>query len=275
MIKIVNNLTYSENGLEEAKNILVEINGFNAWFNDFHVLKDVCIGFREKRINCIIGPSGSGKSTLIRSINRINDDVDGFLYQGDIHFNGDIHGRSIYHKDVDVNRLRTKVGMVFQKPCVFPKSIYENALFGVKHLKKLSKHEKFQIVEENLNAVSLWKEVSNRLHEKATTLSIGQQQRLCIARTLAVKPTVILLDEPTSSLDPVSTYAIEKLMLQLKEYYTIVFITHNIVQAKRIADYLVFMCEGQVIEEGTKEKLFSNPDKQQTRDYLSNEYCEC
>ncbi|ODS31355.1 MAG: ABC-type phosphate transport system ATPase component [Candidatus Scalindua rubra] len=275
MIKIVNKLTYPEKELEESENIIIGIKDFNAWFNDFHVLKDVCVGFREKSINCIIGPSGSGKSTLIRSINRINDDVDGFIHQGDVLFNGHIHGRSIYHKDVDVNHLRTKVGMVFQKPCVFPKSIYENALLGVKYLKKLSKHEKLRIVEENLNAVSLWKEVSNRLHEKATTLSIGQQQRLCIARTLAVKPTVILLDEPTSSLDPVSTYAIEKLMLQLKEQYTIIFITHNIVQAKRIADYLVFMCEGQVIEEGTKEKLFSNPDKQQTKDYLSNEYCEC
>lgn len=275
MIKIVNKLTYSERELEESEDISIEINGFNAWFNDFHVLKDICIGFREKSINCIIGPSGSGKSTLIRSINRINDDVDGFVHHGDIHFNGYVRGRSIYHKDVDANHLRTNIGMVFQKPCVFPKSIYENALFGVKYLKKLSKHEKLEIVEKNLKAVSLWKEVSNRLHEKATTLSIGQQQRLCIARTLAVAPTVILLDEPTSSLDPVSTYAIEKLMLQLKEHYTIIFITHNIVQAKRIADYLVFMCEGQVIEEGTKDKLFSNPGRQQTRDYLSNEFCEC
>ncbi|MFQ5685259.1 MAG: phosphate ABC transporter ATP-binding protein [Candidatus Scalindua sp.] len=275
MIKIVNKLRYSEKVFEEPENIIVEIKDFNAWFNDFHVLKDVCVGFRGNSINCIIGPSGSGKSTLIRSINRINDDVDGFIHQGGVFFNGHIPGRSIYHKDVDVNHLRTKVGMVFQKPCVFPKSVYENALLGVKYLKKLSKHEKLKIIEENLHAVSLWKEVSNRLHEKATTLSIGQQQRLCIARTLAVKPTVILLDEPTSSLDPVSTYAIEKLMLQLKEYYTIIFITHNIVQAKRIADYLVFMCEGQVIEVGTKEKLFTNPDKQQTKDYLSNEYCEC
>lgn len=275
MIRIANKLTYFEKGLEESENIVVEIKGFNAWFNDFHVLKDVCAGFREKSINCIIGPSGSGKSTLIRSINRINDDVDGFLYEGDVLFNGYNHGRSVYHKDVDVNHLRTKVGMVFQKPCVFPKSIYENALLGVKYLRKLSKREKLQIVEENLSAVSLWKEVSARLHEKATTLSIGQQQRLCIARTLAVKPTVILLDEPTSSLDPVSTYAIEKLMLRLKEKYTIIFITHNIVQAKRIADYLVFMCEGQVIEEGTREKMFASPDKRQTKDYLSGEYCEC
>ncbi|MCR4289345.1 MAG: phosphate ABC transporter ATP-binding protein [Candidatus Scalindua sp.] len=275
MIKIVNKFTCPEQELEEPENILVEIKNFNVWFNDFHVLKDICVRFREKSINCIIGPSGSGKSTLIRSVNRINDDIDGFIHHGDVHFNGYTRGRSIYHKDIDVNNLRTKVGMVFQKPCVFPKSIYENTLLGVKYLKKHSKQEKLQIVEENLNAVSLWKEVSSRLHEKATTLSIGQQQRLCIARTLAVKPTVILLDEPTSSLDPVSTYAIEKLMLQLKEQYTIIFITHNIVQAKRIADYLVFMCEGQVIEEGTKEKLFSNPDKQQTKDYLSNEYCEC
>lgn len=255
---------------------VIEIGNFNVWFNDIHILRDLNVRFRENQITCIIGPSGSGKSTLIRSINRINDDIEGFAYKGEIILNnGHISVQNIYHNGTDVNFLRTQVGMVFQKPCVFPKSIYENVLFGIKYLKKLSRQEKQQIVEENLKAVSLWKEVSNRLHDKAATLSIGQQQRLCIARTLAVKPSVILLDEPTSSLDPISTYAIENLMLQLKRQYTIIFVTHNIVQAKRIADYIVFICEGRIIEHGTKEKLFSNPDEQQTVDYLSNEYCEC
>jgi len=262
--------------VDRIESPVIEIGKFNVWFNGIHILRDFNMRFRENQITCIIGPSGSGKSTLIRSINRINDDVEGFACQGDIILNnGHINGQDIYHNGTDVNLLRTQVGMVFQKPCVFPKSIYENVLFGIKYLKRLSKQEKQQIVEENLKAVSLWEEVSNRLHDRAITLSIGQQQRLCIARSLAVKPSIILLDEPTSSLDPISSYAIENLMLQLKKQYTIIFVTHNIFQAKRIADYLVFMCEGQVIEEGTKEKLFSNPDKQQTGDYLSNEYCEC
>lgn len=269
-------MTESTKLLERMERPAIEIDHFNVWFNGLHILKDFHIRFRKKQITCIIGPSGSGKSTFIRSINRINDEVDGFSHQGNIVFNnGQSNGENVYHNGTDVNFLRARVGMVFQKPCVFPKSIYENVLFGIKYLKKLSKHERQQIVEENLRAVLLWEEVSDRLHEKAVNLSIGQQQRLCIARSLAVKPSVILLDEPTSSLDHISAYAIESLMLQLKNQYTIIFVTHNIVQAKRIADHVVFICDGKVIEHGPKEKLFSNPDKQQTRDYLSNEYCEC
>lgn len=260
---------------ENSGNSVIEMNHFHVWFNNSHILKDFHIQFQEKQISCIIGPSGSGKSTMIRSINRINDDIDGFTYQGNILFHGHLHSHTIYQNGTDVNHLRTQIGMVFQKPCVFPRSIYENVLFGIKHTKKLSKQKKQQIIEENLRAVSLWDEVSYRLQEKASTLSIGQQQRLCIARTLAVKPTVILLDEPTSSLDPISTYAVENLLLRLKEHYTILFVTHNILQAKRIADYIVFVCDGKIIEHGPKEKLFSHPEKRQTKDYLNTEYCEC
>ena len=165
--------------------------------------------------------------------------------------------------------------MVFQKPCIFPRSIRDNVLFGVQHVRKLSRQAKAQIVEDNLRAVALWKEVCHRLGDRADTLSIGQQQRLCIARTLALNPEVIVLAEPTSSLDPVSTRAIEALMLKLKNDYTLVFVTHDILQARRISDHLVFVCDGKIIEQGSRAKLFDNPEKQQTREYLLDEYCDC
>ncbi|RMF69846.1 MAG: phosphate ABC transporter ATP-binding protein, partial [Calditrichaeota bacterium] len=235
------------------------------------VLREIELTLREFQVNCIVGPSGSGKSTLIRSINRMNDEVEGYVCKGAIRVNG----RNILSRSENVARLRTEVGMVFQKPCVFPKSIAENVLFGLQHLRKLSKHERLEVVEENLKAASLWREVRHRLNDPASSLSMGQQQRLCIARTLAVKPKIILLDEPTSSLDPVSTRAIESLMLELKKNYTIVFVTHNIQQARRIADYLIFLCNGQIIEQGPKERLFLHPEKEQTRKYLNEEYCDC
>jgi phosphate transport system ATP-binding protein len=165
--------------------------------------------------------------------------------------------------------------MVFQKPCVFPNSIRENVLFGLQFNRTLSVQQRQVIMEEKQKAVGLWDEVVQRLDSPAKELSLGQQQRLCIARTLVVDPQVLLLDEPTSSLDPVSNRAIEDLMLQLKDCYTIIFVTHNILQAKRIADHLIFMCDGKVIEQGDKEQLFNNPDKKQTWDYLNNEYCYC
>jgi len=236
-----------------------------------HILKNIGIHIPENQITCIIGPSGSGKSSLIRSINRMNDGVEGMEVGGDI----SVGGTSVLGSKVDTAQLREKVGMVFQKPCVFPKSISENVLFGIKHIKKLSKREKLEIVEENLQAVSLWKEVAHRLSDKAASLSIGQQQRLCIARTLAVRPEVILLDEPTSSLDPVSTRAIEEMMSKLKEKFTIVFVTHNIGQAKRIADHLVFVCDGQVIEQGRADEMFKHPAHPQTKAYLNDEFCAC
>lgn len=250
---------------------VIEAKHFHVWFGEHHILQDISVRFCSNRINCIVGPSGGGKSTLIRSINRLNDEVEGAVLEGEISFDG----KNVYDRDVDETQLRKKIGMVFQKPCIFPKSIRDNVLFGIQHLRKISKQEKARIVEDNLRAVSLWKEVCHRLGDRADTLSIGQQQRLCIARTLALNPEVLMLDEPTSSLDPVSTRAIEELMLQLKAEYTLIFVTHDILQAKRISDHLVFVCNGKIIEQGTKDKLFDHPDQQQTWEYLHEEYCDC
>ncbi len=249
----------------------MSVSDFHVWIKEAHILNNIQLNFPENQITCIVGPSGSGKSTLIRSLNRINDDVQGLTTKGKVLFDG----QDIYNKSVDVAELRSEVGMVFQKPCIFPKSISENVVFGVQQQKKLSKADKEQIVEESLKEVALWDEVSMRLNDKASTLSIGQQQRLCIARTLALKPKVILLDEPTSSLDPVSTRAIEDMMLKLKEHYTLVFVTHNIQQAKRIADNLVFVCDGKVIEQGQASRMFYQPTSSKTAAYLNTEYCEC
>lgn len=243
----------------------------NVWINETHILDSINLSIPKNEILCIIGPSGSGKSTLIRSLNRINDDVEGINVQGLIQFKN----HDVYATEQDIALLRSKIGMVFQKPCVFPLSIAENVLFGIQRQKQLSKVERLKIVEENLKAVSLWKEVSHRLYDPATSLSIGQQQRLCIARTLAVKPEIILMDEPTSSLDPVSVRAIEETILNLKKEFTIVFVTHNIQQAERVADRLAFLCDGKIIEQGPVNKMFKNPDNPQTREYLKNEFCDC
>lgn len=250
---------------------VLNITGFNVSINKTNILKDINLKVPKNQITCIIGPSGSGKSTLIRSINRINDDVLGYEKQGNIQF----QNTSIFEKNIDVANLRKDIGMVFQKPCVFPKSIAENVLFGIQHSKKISKIEKSEIVEKQLKAAALWAEVSERLDERGNSLSIGQQQRLCIARTLAMEPKLILLDEPTSSLDPVSSRAIEEMMLDLKKHYTIVFVTHNIEQAKRIADRIVFMCEGEIIEQGTANDILKKAKHPKTRSYLVDEYCDC
>lgn len=250
---------------------IVTIRSLHIWFGKAHIIKNIHTHFLSKQINGIVGPSGSGKSTLIRSINRMNDEVTGHVREGAVYVNN----RDIYTADQNVVSLRTEVGMVFQKPSIFPMSIADNVLFGIRHHRKLSKHEQLQTVEDNLKAVSLWHEVRHRLDDRAGSLSIGQQQRLCIARTLAVKPSVILLDEPTSSLDPVSARAIEDLMVELKQNYTIILVTHNIQQANRIADQLTFLCDGQLIEQGSKERLFSNPQNEQTQKYLNEEFCDC
>lgn len=255
---------------EDCHTPCIEMQQFNAWFDKIQVLKNINLQFNLHQINCIIGPSGSGKSTLIRSTNRINDDIASFRHQGEIL----LKGVNILAEQ-DVTTIRKQFGMVFQKPCVFPNSIRENVLFGLQFDNTYSQQQRQTIMEDKLKAVALWNEVQQRIDSPATELSLGQQQRLCIARTLAVDPHVLLLDEPTSSLDPVSSRAIEDLMLQLKDRYTIIFVTHNILQAKRIADHLIFMCDSQVIEQGDKDQLFNNPVKQQTWDYLNNEYCYC
>jgi phosphate transport system ATP-binding protein len=264
--KIIENI--SENKIHQH---YISISNLNVSFGSQHILKNISLNFQKNKVNCIVGPSGGGKSTLLRSINRINNDDYNLIINGSILFNNE----EILIKNKDLTKLRKEIGMVFQSPCVFPKSIKENVLFGIENHSKLSQAEKDSIVEENLKAASLWDEVSTRLNESAKSLSIGQQQRLCIARTLAVKPKILLMDEPTSSLDPISTEAIEVLMNRLKAEYTIILVTHNISQVKRIADELYFICEGELIESGSKDVLFSNPKKEQTRTYLFNGTCNC
>ncbi len=247
------------------------VKNFSVRISNTLILKKLNLSIERNMIHCIMGPSGAGKSTLIRCFNRISDETDQLSTDGKIFYKG----QNIFGRSQDTSELRRNVGMVFQKPAVFPKSIRENVLMGVQYHKKLNRVEKLQLAEEKLKAVSLWNEVSHRLDEPARSLSAGQQQRLCLARTLAVEPDVILLDEPTSALDPVSAREVENLMLRLKNDYTIVFVTHNIQQAYRIADHVTFMCEGKIIESGTKDQIFSRPNHQQTKNYLNEDFCDC
>ncbi len=235
------------------------------------VLKNVSLNFDKGKVTSIIGPSGAGKSTLLRTLNRMNDHIPCFRLRGEVFFDDE----NIYNNGTKVPLLRQNVGMVFQKPCIFPKSIYDNVLFGVRHLCSGRKYEFPRIVEEMLKAVSLWEEVKDKLNRSALELSQGQQQRLSIARALAVEPRVLLMDEPTSSLDPTSTSAIEELVGRLSGNLTIVIVTHKLDQAKKIADDVVFICEGKLIEHGMSENVFSNPYQQQTKDYLRWHLCKC
>tara|TARA_A100000171_G_scaffold52535_1_gene71396 strand:+ start:15871 stop:16683 length:813 start_codon:yes stop_codon:yes gene_type:complete len=258
-------------GIEEEAEVSIKISNLNVFFGVNHILKDLSLDFQKNKVNCIIGPSGSGKSTLLRSINRINDGTEKLKVTGAVHFNE----KDILNGVTNLTQLRKDIGMVFQSPCVFPKSILENVIFGIQQHKKLTVSEKQDITEETLKAVSLWPEVMDRLKDSGQSLSIGQQQRLCIARTLATAPKVLLMDEPTSSLDPVTTRVIENLMERLKKRYTIVLVTHNIAQAKRISDQVFFMCNGQLIESGTNDMFFNTPKKEQTKSYLKDETCVC
>ena len=257
--------------IPEKMDMAINISNLNVSFGTNHVLKDISMNFVKNKVNCIIGPSGGGKSTLLRSLNRMNDDVEKITTTGTVNFNEN----NILNGVKDLTQLRKEIGMVFQSPCVFPKSIVENVLFGIQQHKKLTKSEKHSIAEENLKAVALWPEVHNRLKDSGTSLSIGQQQRLCIARALAIAPKVLLMDEPTSSLDPIATRSIENLMARLKEKYTVILVTHNIAQAKRISDHVFFICDGQLIESGASDTFFNNPKKPQTKSYLRDETCIC
>ena len=248
----------------------ISFDQLEAWYGSNCILSDITFDIPERAITCIVGPSGSGKSTLLRSLNRINEDTPKFSVTGDIR----IAERSITKDFPDVTELRRKVGMVFQRPCVFPCSISENVLFGVRD-KSLSQTDKRKILEEALKAASLWTEVSARLDDSAMSLSLGQQQRLCIARTLAMKPDVILLDEPTASVDPVSARAIESTIKALSDNYTILMVTHDIRQTRRIGDHVVFICDGQLIEAGAGEHMFSLKALKKTQAYLREEFCEC
>ncbi len=243
------------------------VSNMNLYYGDFHALKDIKMDIMANRITAFIGPSGCGKSTFIKSLNRMNDLVENCRITGSILLDGeDIYG------NIDVNLLRKRVGMVFQNPNPFPMSVYDNIAYGPRTHGIHSKAKLDEIVERSLRQAAIWDELKDRLKKSALGLSGGQQQRLCIARALAVEPEVILMDEPTSALDPISTSKIEDLILELKEKYTIVMVTHNMQQATRVSDYTVFFLLGEVIEMGETEKLFSMPKEKKTEDYITGRF---
>ena len=239
----------------------------NLWYTTNHALKDINIELPERQITALIGPSGCGKSTFLKSLNRMNDLVEGCRIEGEI----TLDGIDIY-KDMDVNILRKKVGMVFQKPNPFPMSIYDNIAYGPRIHGIKSKVALDEIVERSLRQAAIWDECKDRLKKSALGMSGGQQQRLCIARALAVEPDILLMDEPTSALDPISTSKIEDLAVELKEKYTIVMVTHNMQQAARIADKTAFFLLGEVIEFDETEKMFSTPTDKRTEDYITGRF---
>lgn len=251
-----------------AENIKLEVKNLNLYYDQKRALNNINLTIPEKKVTAFIGPSGCGKSTLLRCFNRMNDLVDSCRIEGEINMDG----KNIYAKDVDVPDLRRQVGMVFQKPNPFPKSIYENVAYGLRLQGVKSKRVLDTVVENSLRGAAIWDEVKDRLHDNAFGLSGGQQQRLVIARAIAIEPEVILLDEPASALDPISTLKIEELIYELKDKYTIVIVTHNMQQAARVSDYTAFMYMGDLIEYGNTNTLFTNPSKKQTEDYITGRY---
>ncbi len=243
------------------------IDDLNLYYGQFHALKDISLNIHEKEITAFIGPSGCGKSTLLKSLNRMNDLVEGCKITGKV----TLDNEDIY-RDMDVNLLRKRVGMVFQKPNPFPMSVYDNVAYGPRTHGIHNKGKLDQIVEEALRGAAIWDELKDRLKKSALGLSGGQQQRLCIARALAVKPEVLLMDEPTSALDPISTIKIEELAQELKKDYTIVMVTHNMQQATRISDKTVFFLLGEIIETGKTSELFSMPKDKRTEDYITGRF---
>lgn len=252
----------------EDEKIAINVRDLKLFYGEKQALKGVNLPIAEKRVTAFIGPSGCGKSTLLRCFNRMNDLVDGVRIEGAL----EINEKNIYAKDVNVAELRRNVGMVFQKPNPFPKSIYENVAYGLR-LQGINKRRVLdEVVEWALKGAALWEEVKDRLHDNALGLSGGQQQRLVIARAIAVQPQVLLLDEPASALDPISTLKIEELINELKSDYTIVIVTHNMQQAARVSDYTAFMFMGDLIEYADTDTIFTNPKQKQTEDYITGRY---
>ena len=243
------------------------VSHLDLYYGDFHALKDINLGMAKNEVTAFIGPSGCGKSTFLKTLNRMNDMVEGCKITGDVRLDGD----DVY-KDIDENVLRRRVGMVFQKPNPFPMSVYDNIAFGPRTPGIRSKAELDEIVERSLKQAAIWDELKDRLKKSALGLSGGQQQRLCIARALAVEPEVILMDEPTSALDPISTSKIEDLALELKKNYTIIMVTHNMQQAARISDNTVFFLLGEIVEAGKTEQIFRNPTQKKTEDYITGRF---
>lgn len=254
-----------------ASNTKLHIEDLNLYYGDFHALKGINMDIPEKEITAFIGPSGCGKSTFLKSLNRMNDLVEGCKITGKIELLGNGQYEDIYG-NVDINYLRKKVGMVFQSPNPFPMSIYDNVAYGPRIHGVRSKHKLDTIVEKSLKQAAIWDEVKDRLKKSALGLSGGQQQRLCIARALAVEPEVILMDEPTSALDPISTSRIEDLAVELKKDYTIIMVTHNMQQATRISDKTAFFLLGDLIEYGDTEEVFSMPKQKKTEDYITGRF---
>ncbi len=247
---------------------IIQCQNVNFYYGNFRALTDVTMDFEQNRVTALIGPSGCGKSTLLRLLNRMNDLIDGTRVEGRILF----EGRDIYGNEVDPVEVRKRIGMVFQKPNPFPKSIFNNITYGPRLTGLHRKSDLEALVERSLKQASLWEEAKDILGQSAMMLSGGQQQRLCIARALAMKPDILLMDEPTSALDPISTAKIEELIDELKKQYTIIIVTHNMQQAARVSDCTGFFYLGKLIEFNPTEKLFTNPDEKQTEDYITGRF---
>lgn len=246
----------------------IEVRNLDFFYGKFKGLKNVNLNIAENKVTAFIGPSGCGKSTLLRTFNRMYDLYPGQRAEGEIN----LYGENILDKDRDLNLLRSKVGMIFQKPTPFPMTIYDNIAFGVKLYKNLNKADMDERVEWALNKAALWNEVKEKLNQSGLSLSGGQQQRLCIARGVAVKPSVLLLDEPTSALDPISTGKVEELVHELKNDYTVVIVTHNMQQAARVSDFTAFMYLGELIEFNETKQIFLKPDRKETEDYITGRF---
>ncbi len=264
----VSNLSVPDQATPTGENAALQIRNLDFFYGDFKGLKNVNIDIAHKKVTAFIGPSGCGKSTLLRTFNRMYDLYPGQRAEGEILF----HGKNLLDKSQDVNLVRAKIGMVFQKPTPFPMTIYENIAFGVRLYDRMSKSEMDDRVEWALKKAALWGEVKDKLQQNGLSLSGGQQQRLCIARAVAVKPEIVLLDEPTSALDPISTAKIEELINELKSDYTIAIVTHNMQQAARISDFTAFMYLGELIEFNETGTIFMRPGKKQTEDYITGRF---
>jgi phosphate transport system ATP-binding protein len=249
-------------------NHIVNLHNVNFYYGQVRALTDINMAFVKNKVTALIGPSGCGKSTLLRLLNRMNDLIDGTRVEGEILF----EGKNIYSADIDPVEIRKKIGMVFQKPNPFPKTIYNNITYGPSLMWANSKNDLDDLVEQSLRQAVLWDEVKDILNKSAMTLSGGQQQRLCIARALAMKPDILLMDEPTSALDPISTAKIEELIEELKKNYTIIIVTHNMQQAARISDETAFFYIGKLIEYNKTEKIFTKPDVKHTEDYITGRF---
>jgi len=260
--------TAQNNTAEKMSDIVYDVQGLNLWYGNVQALRDIDMEISKNEITAIIGPSGCGKSTFIKTLNRMSENIPGVRTSGKILY----YGENIFDPNVRVEELRSRVGMVFQKPNPFPKSVFENVVYGPRIYGIKNKKFLMEIAEESLRRAALWDEVKDRLKENAYGLSGGQQQRLCIARALAVQPDVLLLDEATSALDPISTSKIEDLVLELKHDYTIVMVTHNMQQAARVSDKTAFFLLGEILEFGETDKVFTAPEDKRTEDYITGRF---